>query len=284
MRPTGDTGKYTIATNVKDGNVQVVVNALNKDDEFLDFLEMNATALDSELTPIPLSMRQTAPGRYVGSFPAEAAGSYFVNVVPGPGEAPLTTGVTVPYSDEYRVRETNMALIQTLAETEPRGGKPGEVTEPLPPQPALATEQSSDPFRGGLALARSIRDAWPWFILAGSCLFLGDVMVRRIAFDPTWITNWIRRMSGEKDDSVERVTRLDALRKNKEQLDDDLQRRRASVRFEPTRVGADEPDELAGMENASAANSPSQSVEKPAQKTYTERLLEAKRRARKDGD
>ena len=97
MRPTGDTGKFTIATSVSDGQVQVVVNALAKDDSFLDFLEMSASALDAELNPIPLQMRQTAPGRYIGSFPATAAGSYFVNVVPSPGSPPLTTGVTVPY-------------------------------------------------------------------------------------------------------------------------------------------------------------------------------------------
>ena len=71
---------------------------------------MNASALDPDLNPIPLNMRQTAPGRYVGSFTADAAGSYFVNVVPGEGAAPLRTGVTVPYSDEFRVRETNLGV------------------------------------------------------------------------------------------------------------------------------------------------------------------------------
>ncbi len=88
MRPTGDTGKFTIATQVRDGEVQVVVNALNKDDTFLNFLDINASALDPDLKPIPLRMRQTAPGRYVGTFPGDVAGSYFVNVVPGPVRLP----------------------------------------------------------------------------------------------------------------------------------------------------------------------------------------------------
>ena len=30
MRPTGDTGKFTISTQVRDGEVQVVVNALDQ--------------------------------------------------------------------------------------------------------------------------------------------------------------------------------------------------------------------------------------------------------------
>ncbi|MEO1528249.1 MAG: VWA domain-containing protein [Planctomycetota bacterium] len=283
MRPTGDTGKFTIATSVKDGEVQVVVNALTKDDDFLDFLEMNATALDSQMNPIPLQMRQKAPGRYVGSFPVSSAGSYFVNVVPGEGATPLTTGVTVPYSDEYRVRETNLALIESLATTEPRGGQAGEVTPPLE---GIASEElvNANPFRGGLALARSIRDAWPWFVLGGCCLFLGDVMVRRIAFDFAWVTNTIKRMRGEKQ-ATEVVTRLDALKKNKEQLDSELEKRRASVRFEPTRLDSDAPSEtvdLGEIGETKSAPTMSSAPEKPKQQSYTERLLEAKKRARKD--
>ena len=282
MRPTGDTGKFTIATTVKDGEVQVVVNALSDDDEFLDFLEMNASALDPTMQPIPLQMRQTAPGRYVGAFPAESAGSYFVHVVPGPNTAPLTTGVTVPYSDEYRVRDTNLALIESLARTEPRGGKAGEVTVPLS---GIAGEELVDTnaFRGGLALARSIRDAWPLFVFAGCWLFLGDITVRRIAFDGAWIGKMIKKFRGENDSAAEVVTRLDALRKSKAAVDDDLEKRRASVRFEPTRTEtADDEVQISDIGQARSTPASEKKPDEPKQQSYTERLLEAKRRARKD--
>lgn len=292
MRPTGDTGKFSIATSVKDGQVQVVVNALAKDDSFLDFLEMNATALDAELKPIALSMRQTAPGRYVGSFPATTSGSYFVNVVPGPGATPLTTGVTVPYSDEYRVRETNLALIESLAATQPRGGEVGVVTAPLENQGNLGSNSvqigseeidSANAFRGGLAPARSIRDVWPWFVLGACCLFLGDVMIRRIAFDFAWVGRTIKRMRGENDSAAEVVTRLDALRKNKSQVDEDLAKRRASVRFEPTRVESSEDQiELSEIGQSKSMTTEKKPADAPSPTSYTERLLEAKRRARKD--
>lgn len=42
MRPSGDTGKFNIATQFRDGEVQVVVNALDQSDDFLNFLPMNA--------------------------------------------------------------------------------------------------------------------------------------------------------------------------------------------------------------------------------------------------
>ena len=40
MRPVNEEGKFTIATDVKDGKVRVVVTALDKNDEFLNFLNM----------------------------------------------------------------------------------------------------------------------------------------------------------------------------------------------------------------------------------------------------
>ncbi|MGI9470293.1 MAG: VWA domain-containing protein [Rubripirellula sp.] len=283
MRPTGDTGKFSIATQVRDGEVQVVVNALNKDDTFMNFLEMNASALDPDLKPIPLRMRQTAPGRYVGSFPGDRAGSYFVNVVPGAGATPLTTGVTVPYSEEFRVRETNQALIEALASVQPRGGDVGQVAAPLEAQ---STQEGlrNNAFRGGLALARSIKDAWPWFVLAGCCLFLVDVFVRRVAINFDWVGTGLKKLRGtpnEKDVAV--TARLDALKKNKESLDDSLERRRASVRFEPT-ASSEETDAVELGDAPTAPTKPVASKEPPAADgpSYTERLLEAKRKARKD--
>ena len=289
MRPTGDTGKFSIATQVRDGEVQVVVNALHQDDTFMNFLDMNSTAVDPQMNEVPLRMRQTAPGRYVGAFAADKAGSYFVNVVPGLGMTPLTTGVTVPYSDEFRVRETNQALIQALAAIQPRGGEAGQITPPLDDQP---TDEliGTNAFRGGLALARSIRDAWPWFVLAGCGLFLGDVFVRRVAFNFDWIGTTISRIRGVQSEKDSEVTaRLDALRKKKETLEDSLERRRASVRFEPAADDSSTDTDgwsakLDSDRHGSDLNSASPTPETSSQPdgpSYTERLLEAKRKARR---
>ena len=285
MRPTGDTGKFSIVTQVRDGQVQVVVNALSHEDEFLNFLEMNASALGPDLKPIALRMKQTAPGRYVGEFPGNKAGSYFINVLPGPGAAPLTTGVTVPYSEEYRVRETNHALLQSLASLKPEGGKVGVVHAPL--QNELTEELvDGNAFRGGLPPARSIRDAWPWFVFAGCFVFLGDVFVRRVAIDLGWITKSIMGRWGQTDDESSKTTeRLDALRKSKESRDASIKKRRASVRFEPTSTATDTEEFGASSSDSqgkSALPSKDSTTTSPVdEKSYTERLLEAKRKAKK---
>ncbi|TWU40452.1 VWA domain-containing protein [Novipirellula artificiosorum] len=284
MRPTGDTGKFSIATQVRDGEVQVVVSALDQDDSFLNFLDINASALDPRLKPIALRMRQAAPGRYVGSFPADEAGSYFVNVTPGPGASPLTTGVTVPYSDEFRVRETNQALIESLASIKPRGGEAGQVAPPLEIQLSEALIDTNA-FRGGLALARSFRDAWPWFVLASCGLFLGDVFVRRVAIPFDWVHRTIHRIRGKSTASESvATTRLDALRKSKDSLSDSLERRRTSVRFEPSAVDTtDNTSETTFADSATGPQSGKPNIEPQPDEgpSYTERLLEAKRRAKK---
>ena len=281
MRPTGDTGKFTIATQAREGQIQVVVSALDKEDSFLNFLDMNASALDPNLRPIALRMRQTAPGRYVGSFPADEAGSYFVNVIPGPGAAPLTTGVTVPYSSEYRIRKTNTSLLEALAAIEPRGGEPGEITVPL--EDRVSEELvSTNAFRRGLALARSIRAAWPWFVLTACGLFLADVFVRRVAINFDFIGRTLDRIRGTADDHEATVaTRLDELKKSKESLGDSLDRRRASVRFEPTSVEIGEVREESITQDSQVGKKRESKDEKTETgPSYTERLLEAKRKAK----
>ena len=123
MRPAGGTEKFTTATEVADGQIRVVVNALDKNDEFLNFLGMTATVVGPDLKPVAMKMTQTAPGRYVGEMPAGDSGSYFIVVGPGGGLAPIRTGVTVPYSDEFRDLATNDALLGQLAGAGAQGGR-----------------------------------------------------------------------------------------------------------------------------------------------------------------
>ena len=290
MRPTGDTGKYSIATQVRGGEVQVIVNALDKDDAYLNFLKMSGSVLGPDLKPIPLEMLQTAPGRYIGAFSADIAGSYFVNVVPGDGVMMLATGINVPFGDEYRVREMNQTLIHSLAANEPRNGEMGMVASPLA-ENGLEETLKENPFREGLAKVGAIQDVWPWFVLAGCCLFLGDVFVRRVAVGMGWVyTAWDAIRGTSKKESVP-IARLDSLLKNKERVVSQLERERMAVKFD-----AGQADSVSSAQDAHDSGTkdgtvPIKSVSVSAdgnnnpsldrQLSYTERLLEAKRKARR---
>jgi len=287
MRPTGDTGQFSLASNVDDGHVDVILTALSDDDEFLNFLEVAGSVLDPSLEPLPLRMEQVAPGRYTGSFPIDRAGTYFVNVLPGSGNAPLSTGVTVPYSDEFRYRQSDQTLMAQLASLRPEGGQPGEVTVPLGEQ---VSEEllASDAFRGGLPLARRIRDAWPWFVLIAAALFFTDILIRRIAIRFDFLKTWWDALMGNRQPELATVARLDQLRQQKQAATASGAARRSDTRFEPTSIPVDRDDD-SGLSNArnitkpDSLNDPSGGTQDSGaeQPSYTERLLEAKRRARK---
>lgn len=281
MRPTGDSGNFSVATQVRDGQVQVVVNALDPNNEFLNFLPMNASVLGPDLKPIALQLRQTAPGRYTGFFPVDAAGNYFVNIVPEPGAEVLTTGITVPYSEEYRRHELNQPLLQSLASTQPRGGEPGEL---LPPLESVANGQVMyNPFRGGLVSDRSIREVWSWAVLIGCCLFLGDVFVRRVTVSMAWVGAAFKA-SPKAAAEEERLVRIDHLRASKQQLAATYKTRPSDVKFDPEpwqQVVTDQPGDHLPDDPAASTTSVAPAFSTTSdEKSYTERLLEAKRRTR----
>lgn len=290
MRPTETDAKFSIATNTSEGRVQVVVNALNRDDEFLNFLEMQAVAMGPDLKPLPLTIRQVAPGRYVGSFDADQAGSYLVNVMPGPGIPPLTTGASVPYSDEYRVRRTNYTLLEQLSNLKPAGGDSGTLA-PILDAKTFAELLGKNVYRGGLPRARSMQDVWPWCLLVGSLCLFGDIFVRRVALDYAYPYQWISaRLFGRKlsDKDQQRQVSLDRLRMRKSEVAEDVEQARATVRFE-----AEKPGEIASLDEAMQTKrtadvqppSGKPGMAAPSQEQgYTSRLLAAKKAAQKRKD
>ena len=103
----------------EDGKIKVVVDALDKDSQFLNFLQIQGSVLSPDLKRSSLELVQTAPGRYEGTVDeAEASGNYFVNLgYAGPGDVKgvVSTGVSVPYSDEYRELKGNPGTLETIA-------------------------------------------------------------------------------------------------------------------------------------------------------------------------
>ncbi|MFO0904219.1 MAG: VWA domain-containing protein [Pirellulales bacterium] len=299
MRPLGDTGKFTVATDHRDGRVKVTITALDNNDEFLNFLSISGAALNPKLDPIDIKIEQVGPGRYVTEFPATSAGSYFVTLNPGPGYAPLLAGVNVPYSPEYRDRESNEALIDSLVALKPKDGGEGKLIEgALRPGGKFDDMLQVDTFRHDLAKAVSSQNVWPWVMMIGMLLFFADVFVRRVHVTFEWLQpatafikkRLLRRAEPEADDS-----RLERLRSRKAAVTGQLDERRAAVRFEPetptagaSTAGAPPlvDDVTAGAGGASpAAPPPTSSGLTPTKEdaeSYTSRLLKAKQQARRD--
>jgi hypothetical protein len=288
MRPTGDRGKFSVATQLKDGKAKVIVTALDKNDDLLNFLTVAGDVIKPDMEAEPISMRQVAPGRYEGEFDATTPGSYFLSLAPGANYGLLRTGLSVPYSAEYRDRETNEELLKSLASMRPKGGQPGRIIN-VAFDPGMVDMPTVDTFRRDLAKSISTRDIWPLLVLMAGCIFLADVFVRRVAVSFDWVVPVAARMKayiagGEVvEEPDERMARL---RSRKAEVTEEIDERRAATRFEPS---PDEEVDMSVLDQSTQMQSDSRAIKEKESMTpteeedsYTARLLRAKQQARKD--
>jgi uncharacterized membrane protein len=309
MRPA-EHGNLTLSVRRQEGRIKVVVDALDKDNQFLNFLQIQGNVVDPNLTSAPIELVQTAPGRYEATVEnAEASGNYFVNLGyrgPERTQGVISTGVSVPYSDEYRELRSNPALLETMASL-----TDGQVvtwkTAPDGRIDLPRTVGGVDHFRRdpGLLNPRSFAALWPTLLWLATCLFLGDVAVRRIAPDVDRIKlvllNQWRQIRGQE------ITRgsdtLDKLKSRKAEIGQQIERSRFASRFEAPAAGEEgsKPSATAIGERlpeggerqatdrpqagrTSAANAPGLAPDAPAPEasSYTNRLLKAKQRVWED--
>lgn len=239
---------------------------------------------------LPISVRQTAAGRYVGQFDAADAGSYFIMINPGSGKAPIRTGINVGYSDEFRDRETNRALLDYVASLTPAGGQPGKVLGELTSAGAPAAASTTSPFRHDLPKAQASRDIWHLLVLIASCTFFGDVLLRRVHVHFAWVRPLLSRVTERllgRAATARPTETLQRLRHRKAEVEDQITRRQTAVRFQP------EPDDDVDMqlidavtEDATARPLPKSTrkglAAEPEEPSYTERLLRAKKKVWED--
>lgn len=115
-----------------------------------------------------LTLTQSAPGKFQGTFDTDAIGSYLVTVAepdPKGGVRTRTTGFSLPYPAEYRTVRPNRPLLTRMSDT--TGGK--ELAKP-----EEAVRFVKDP-------GASITELWPFLLTFAACLLPIDVGVRRIA-------------------------------------------------------------------------------------------------------
>jgi len=294
MRPTGDTAGFTVATETVDGVTRVIVDALDKDDEFINARAMTGSAVSPKLGTIPLLFEQKAPGRYVAEFESTDAGSYLLSINPGGGQPLIRTGVNVGYSDEFRDRTTNLPLLESIAQLTPAKGEPGKMIgnesgAQLPlagdiPEPLLA----DNPYRRDLPEAVASQDIWPLLVLIGSCVFLADVFVRRVQIGFEWLTPagaWISENILRREREQKQPETMSRLRSRKAEVREQTTGRKQQ-RFEadPEVDVSQSPLEDKPQMPSAAKPTASDSPDEPREESYTERLLKAKKQARRDRD
>lgn len=295
MRPVTPTNIQQ--TTRLDGNrATLEVNVLGEDNQFANFGRISGLVLSPGLDEQVINLQQVGPGKWRGEYKVDSEGSWVANLIyeTNDGERhSIQTGVSVPYSPEFKTLKNNDPLMTSVAD-----GTFGRI---LPSDPTKA-----DLFnREGLEVPRSLSDLWPLFAILASILFLLDVAARRLALDAHAMRRrWAELMSARQADSGERLDRLKTVRGGTQDRfaakSEAAARRRsaaeASERFDAQADGQgvsmdvgreiSASDDTAGqLKKSKPRPTPAQSDEDKADAqggSYTSRLLAAKRRAREE--
>ncbi|WZO97527.1 glutamine amidotransferase [Isosphaeraceae bacterium EP7] len=298
MRPV-DRGNLTLSVRREQGRIKVVVDALDKENQFLNFLQFQGNIVSPSLKRGTVELAQTAPGRYEATIEeADASGNYFVNLGYRGSDGVqgvISSGVSVPYSDEYRELKSNAPNLETLASLTDgevlswKFRKDGSVDVPL-------TLGGTNAFRrDGVEMPRAFQDLWPALLWWSLIVFLADVAVRRIAPDIDRIRKFAgdqyQRIRGEK---VQPSTEyMEKLKGRKAEVGEQIERSRSTNRFEP-QPSAPSGEPLLGetpLKRGPAEPKPRGPEQKSGMgvdpkseqpESYTDRLLKAKQKVWED--
>ncbi len=117
MRQSGS-GDFDIYARVEGTQGRISIEALNKDASYLNFLNFRGRLVGPS-DEKPLSVTQTGPGQYEATFDITEHGNYAVSLQytgANNEKGLITTGVTLPYSPEFRELGANTSLLQRVAE------------------------------------------------------------------------------------------------------------------------------------------------------------------------
>jgi Mg-chelatase subunit ChlD len=162
---------------------EILVDVLDRDDRFINGLEMQAAVADPERNTSRFSLQQIAPGRYRGEFAVSGAGRYYVSLSGSAGEVrvgPKTFGLAVPYSSEYLGMGVDREHLRDLAAA--TGGRLLPLTSA-----SLAAVTAANP----QAVGHRWRIWWPLFV-AALVLLMFEVAVRKVALPESWRLRWQR--------------------------------------------------------------------------------------------
>ena len=169
--------------NWQGKNGEIVIDALDKDERFINGLSLQASFTDTHRNAHTSTLKQIAPGRYRGEFPIAHSGRYYVNLSGLDANtnaqiSPTTFGLAIPYSSEYLALGTNHKLLRELATT--GNGQLLPLADSSLPTLVKSTAGK---------ISERWRIWWPFF-LAALLLLLLEIAVRKIDLPESWSARW----------------------------------------------------------------------------------------------
>ena len=160
---------YDLSATVEDGRAQIVVDAIDDDDKFVNELETTLEVIDPKTSKAveSITMHQNAAGRYLADFPVRSYGSYLLKAVhkrDGKTVAESMGSVALPYPAEYLKTSINTeVLLQAATISEGH-------TQVEPPKLFDPGDQKID----------YTQDLWPWVLLFIAIGLVLDTYLKRL--------------------------------------------------------------------------------------------------------
>lgn len=157
-----------VSLTIENGVGRVRVEAVSEDGRYRNYLDMDATVALPGGDRGEVALRQTGPGRYEGTFDADAPGPYLVSVREDERGLVGSAGMVRPSGDELRGDGTNHALLGQIAALTGgvvRTDLSGVFTERPP------ATWAHDPL-------------WPALLIFTLCALLLSVAMRRLVLPP----------------------------------------------------------------------------------------------------
>ncbi|MFW6057941.1 MAG: glutamine amidotransferase, partial [Persicimonas sp.] len=164
---TDDRMNLAMRTEVVQGEAQIVVDAVDQDDQFINDLESTVMLRDPSGDKEPVELDQTAAGRYEARVPLSAYGSYSLQAKhdkDGDTIGVSLGSISYPYPREYLFLEPNREMLRRAADIA-RGETNPEVATLFDP---MGEE------------VKYRRELWPYFLMAALGFLLLDLAFRRI--------------------------------------------------------------------------------------------------------
>jgi Ca-activated chloride channel homolog len=261
-------GPYAVQADIEGGKGRVVIDAVSEDGKLVHTLQFKGSATSPEGHKVELPFRQTAPGRYEAEFEAGETGVYTVNgsFEGAHGEkGVISQGVPLSYAAEYRDLQANLPLLDQIRER--TGGR------------RLATTSNVyEPLSTAAGVAKPL---WPLLLTLLLALLPVDIFVRRVAVD--WKALAVKVFARKKravdpgapGDIPEHLRAL-AARKLEVRAETDVE----AVDLEALTSAAPAPKPGAPEVKPAEAKPPEEA--KPEGGGYLDKLLEAKKKAKKE--
>tara|TARA_B100000959_G_scaffold284164_1_gene355046 strand:+ start:2596 stop:5481 length:2886 start_codon:yes stop_codon:yes gene_type:complete len=166
----------SITSRVEGDRGIVDLEAVDADNQMMNFMQSKAVVIDPKGDAIPLTLQQTGPGRYHAEFDAKESGAWLVNIAfqdtDGSVTGRIPTAVTVPYPKEYSATSHNASLLHQLAER--TGGRVLSLDEVdiIDLFDETAIQQPVSP-----------HSMWDLLAIIAACMLVLDVAIRRLWID-----------------------------------------------------------------------------------------------------